>query len=461
MNLVDNYKKFKELRFTYQEFCYESYAYQLDEDAIRMSFCFSVDDSFVFNPVVEIPMRDFYKVEGLSVELMENLVFHIGMIELISYWKAACPKVIVIQPFKLTDEQIAWWKKLYFNGLGEFFYLNGIAVNEEKFVEIRCASGAHLQKSHVGTDGGCIVPVGGGKDSVVTLEMLKGLYDVTPMVINPRQATDECMEIAGFRREDSIIVHRRIDPFLLELNKQGFLNGHTPFSAVLAFVSLLTAAISGKGMIALSNESSANEATVKGLRVNHQYSKSVEFETDFRNYVDKYIVSEINYHSFLRPLQELQIGYLFSGYEQYFSVFKSCNVGSKTDIWCCSCPKCLFAFIILSPFIAMEKLEEIFGENLLDKRQLRNYFNQLIGEEAVKPFECIGTVEEVNVALCMIVGNYNGDTPYLLQYYKGLDAYEKYRKYNPMKSMDSFEGLHYLNQEEADVLKNALLCWNN
>ncbi len=270
MNLVDNYKKFKELRCTYQEFCYESYSYQLDDDAIRMSFCFSVDDSFVFNPVVEIPMRDFYDVEGLSVDLMENLVFHIGMIELISYWKAACPKVIVIQPFKLTDEQIAWWKKLYYNGLGEFFYLNGIAINEEKFVEIRCASTAHLQKSHVSMDGGCIVPVGGGKDSVVTLEMLKGMYAVTPMVINPRQATDECMEIAGFRREDSIIVHRRIDPFLLELNKQGFLNGHTPFSAVLAFVSLLTAAISGKGMIALSNESSANEATVKGLRVNHQ-----------------------------------------------------------------------------------------------------------------------------------------------------------------------------------------------
>ncbi len=169
---------------------------------------------------------------------------------------------------------------------------------------------------------------------------------------------------------------------------------------MLAFYTLLAACLSGRRYIALSNESSANEPTVQGSDVNHQYSKSVSFESDFRDYVKRQLSDRLSYYSFLRPLSELQIARLFAGHQAYFPVFRSCNAGSKTDSWCGNCPKCLFAFIILSPFIAPETLNGIFGKNLLADANLLPVLKELCGESEVKPFECVGTREEVCMALC-------------------------------------------------------------
>jgi len=171
---------------------------------------------------------------------------------------------------------------------------------------------------------------------------------------------------------------------------------------MLAFYTLLASYGTGVRDIALSNEASANEATVLGTEVNHQYSKSLEFEKDFRQYVQDYMGNCAHYYSYLRSFSELQIAEKFAQYPQYFSVFRSCNVGSKENKWCGNCPKCLFAYIILAPFIAKNTLLEIFGEDLLNKPEMKQFLNQLTGKEATKPFECVGTVEEVVAALKML-----------------------------------------------------------
>ncbi|MEG2070300.1 MAG: hypothetical protein RR034_02870, partial [Bacteroidales bacterium] len=202
--------------------------------------------------------------------------------------------------------------------------------------------------------------------------------------------------------DDKVILQREIAPKLLELNRAGFLNGHTPFSAMLAFYSLLVSYAVQVREVALSNESSANEPTIPGTEINHQYSKSLEFEEDFRQYVAENMNDCNHYYSFLRSLTELQIAEHFSQFPQYHSVFKSCNTGSKENKWCCNCSKCLFAYIILSPFIQDEKMIEIFGEDLLNKPTLKPYFDELTGVAQNKPFECVGTIEEVNQALRMI-----------------------------------------------------------
>ena len=250
----------------------------------------------------------------------------------------------------------------------------------------------------------------------MTLEDLRTTRKVVPFIINPRGATLDCARVAGFDREEQILVlHRQIDPKLLELNAQGFLNGHTPFSAMLAFYSVLLSAVTGIRDVALSNESSANEPTVPGTNINHQYSKSLEFETDFRDYVHDWMGDSNHYYSHLRSLNELQIAERFARYPQYFPVFKSCNVGSKENKWCGHCPKCLFAYIILSPFIPEEKLQEIFGHDLLNDPTLEQTFDELSGLSKIKPFECVGTVREVNEALRRIC-NSHGDK-YLLKHY--------------------------------------------
>ena len=348
---------------------------------------------------MEIPSRPFYDWTSIPDAQLQTLAFHIGMVELVSYWKMACPKRVMVLPFALTEHQKAWWKKLYYNGLGEFFYLNGITCSEVDFMSIETPSTASFSRVDVPLQEKVIIPVGGGKDSVVTLELLRSKLSCTPLIVNPRGATLGCVETAGYHDDEYMVVKRTLDPTMLEMNKQGYLNGHTPFSALLAFVSILVGFGSGSHYIALSNESSANESTVPGTNINHQYSKSIEFERDFRNYVAEDINDQIQYFSFLRPLSELQIAYFFAQFKSYHPVFRSCNAGSKTDSWCGKCPKCLFTWIILSPFLSREQLTAIFGRDLMVDNDLKPIFEELNGTSAVKPFECVGTVEEVRACV--------------------------------------------------------------
>ena len=127
-------------------------------------------------------------------------------------------------------------------------------------------------------------------------------------------------------------------------------------------------------------------------------------------------MGDINhYYSYLRKLTELQIAERFARYPAYFKVFKSCNAGSKEDKWCCNCPKCLFAYIILSPFIDDATMIDIFGEDLLDKPSLAQNFDELAGLSLNKPFECVGTIGEVNEALHRILESRKDK--YLIKHY--------------------------------------------
>ena len=412
---MSNQAKFDSLRETFESFCYEEFHYSVENGEFRAEFDFVLSkshaeiaetaDSVVFHPCFRIPARPFYHWESIPKPLLDNIVFHIGMIELISYWKIACPKKVVVKPFALDEEQVKWWKKLYFNGLGEFFYVNGITTSIDDFMVLTSCRPERSAVEASPTDNAALlheqtlIPVGGGKDSVVTLELLKNRIPAIPLIINPRGATNECVAAAGFSEEQTAIIKRTLDPTMLKMNAEGYLNGHTPFSAMLAFYTILLGFATKSKYIALSNESSANEPTVPDTEINHQYSKSVAFENDFRHYIAEYIDADIQYFSFLRPLNELQIAKLFSRAKAYHKVFKSCNAGSKTDSWCGKCPKCLFTWLALSPFIKRSELTEIFGKDLLSDNNLRPILDQLDGSVEVKPFECVGTVGEVRACV--------------------------------------------------------------
>lgn len=365
--------------------------------------------------------------KSLENNYVKNMVFNIGLIELISYWKSTCSPKIIIKCGYLNEEQINWWKKLYFYGLGELLYTNNIKTNINDLLDIKCfESNKEIISNENIEDNfeGYIVPIGGGKDSVVTLETLKIDRDQDYcLIINPKPVTLKCAEIAGLGYNNIIEIKRSIDQNLIELNKKGFINGHTPFSAMLAFVSYFVAYLLSKKYIALSNENSANESNVVGEKINHQYSKSFEFECDFEDYAEKYLKMPIKYFSFLRPLNELQIAKIFSKHEKYHKVFKSCNVGSKEKEWkwCLNCAKCLFAYIILSPYLYKNKLVSIFGADMFENKDLLEIFIELTGNGENKPFDCVGTYEEVNFAISKTIENIelrNETLPYLLQYYK-------------------------------------------
>lgn len=400
--------KFEEYREQYSEFVYRGYHYTIgadlcgehpEEKLCRIVYDFETPGLSEFHPTWTFPVRRELDTEAKKI--LEELIFQLGLAETISYYKITCPKKVRIECGTLTGEQRTWWRKLYYNGLGEFMYRNGIEVSEEELLTIECPSpeeqGVRKPFQDPTEYQGFLVPVGGGKDSVVTLETLRG-QDIMTYHINDDSAIDEVIEVFN-HTENDCRAKRTLDPNMLELNRKGYLNGHTPFSAIVAFSSTAAAFLSGRRMIALSNETSANETTVRGSFVNHQYSKSYEFEQDFQNYIGQITTSDIHYFSFLRPLAEIEIAALFAQCRDYHRVFLSCNRGSKKGIWCCDCPKCLFVYIILSPFLTEEELVGIFGEKLLDKPSLEKDFRELVGIDENKPFECVGTRSEVGCAL--------------------------------------------------------------
>ncbi len=453
-----NQNKFLSLRKEYPFFSYEDFSMQFTEKELVVTFFFNLSDKFFFQPNIKIPLSSCFKSEFLAEKNLKNIIFQIGLVELISYWKASCSPLVIIKPPYLFDEkQLNFWQRLYFNGLGEFFYVNTIDITEKTFMEIEVSSYNKNVKNEILLSDHNIIPVGGGKDSVVTAEILNKEFDNNLcLIVNPRNASISTAIQSGFNEASIIKVFRTIDPTLLKLNDKGFLNGHTPFSAVLAFISTLVATMTGRRNIILSNESSANEATVEGSKINHQYSKSLEFEKDFRNYIIKYISKQYNYFSFLRPLSELQIAKLFSGYKTQYQLFKSCNVGSKSDIWCCKCPKCLFTYIILSPYISIDEISCIYGQNIFDDKEMLGYFKQLIGIEKVKPFECVGTVDEVNSAICLTIQKYLSSDiplPFLLQYYMTLENYQNFKNTDGENLLNRFENQHFLNSTFLSILK--------
>lgn len=443
--MTDNSNKFKELREKYNTFIYENFSIKNTPEEFIMKFKFTVPNLTTYEPEIKILKSNLdIEINEQILENAKNAVFHIGLIELISYWKATCSPNVIIKAGFINEEQINWFKKLYFYGLGELFFTNGIHSNIEEFMTIKCESNEIYEDYKNQINNGYLIPIGGGKDSCVTLECLKNEGDNYCLIVNPKSVTLECAKVAGYADNKIVKVKRIIDTNLLNLNKQGYINGHTPFSSMLAFLSYFIADIIGKKYIALSNESSANESNVEGEKINHQYSKSVEFENDFRYYSEKYLQRNTQYFSFLRPLNELQIAKIFAKFEKYHNIFKSCNVGSKFEEWkwCCNCPKCLFVYTILSPFLYKEKLINIFGEDLFEKQELLKTFIELTGNGETKPFECVGTYEEVCFAISKTISNLNNNSvkeneissmqtninklkaneenklPYLLQYYK-------------------------------------------
>ena len=418
---------FIELREKYPDFSYNWHNIEENENEYKLSFEFEIKGLSKFNPIWVIPKKNNHNP---NKALLENLVFNLGMAELVSYWKITCSPNVTIKDIKLNQEQIDWWKKLYFYGLGEFFYKNNIKTNIRDFMNISTGT-TLLSKADINENfKGALVPIGGGKDSIVTLDVIKDDFKENMCyIINPRGATTETAEAAGHSKNQICNVKRTLDKNMLELNKQGFLNGHTPFSSIVAFSSLIVAYLNNKKYIVLSNEASANESTIYEEEVNHQYSKSYEFEKDFNSYVEKYILGDIKYFSLLRPISEYQIAKHFAKLPKFYKIFKSCNVGSKENKWCANCPKCLFVYIILSPFVSKKDMINIFGEDLLEKESLKETMEMLSGIQKNKPFECVGSRDEVNTAICETIKKYEADNeelPLLYKYYKTTKKYEEY-----------------------------------
>ncbi|MCK4453788.1 hypothetical protein KAU51_00320 [Candidatus Parcubacteria bacterium] len=495
-------EKVDRLRKKYPRFVYEKYFYQIFKNDLKIFFDFRIAPDIRFRPTIIVKNIDKQNLSMISDKLLDNLVFHLGLMEIPSYWKTTCSPEIEIRAGYLNKEQIKWWKDLIINGMGQFFYENRIDFRESSFLKIisneqksgrRRTSPAsfnlgEVRPRFVSQKNRFLIPMGDGKDSIVTLELLKRKkLEVNCFIVNPFKEHFKILKIAGIK--NPVIVERKVDPTLLALNRKGFLNGHTPITALISNLAVFCGVLFGYGNVVMSCEKSANEGNIKylpphhngdmplsaaklarpapiwcgskGKIINHQWSKSFEFEEKFRYYSKKYLTKEVEYFSFLRPLYEIQIARLFSKLTKYFSVFLSCNEAYKTASgtkkptgkWCGKCSKCLFIWTILYPFVKEKELIKIFKKNLFKDKNLIPIMKELIGDSKCKPLECVGTKKESLIAFYLSYKKSIGDT--YGNFYGNSDNLSALLKYFQNKVLPNYSKLKLENDS-----KRILNSWN-
>ena len=405
--------KYEELKQKYPKFIYEKYSYKISGDNLEIFFDFEIPPDLKFKPKIIIENVNPKLIKRVGDRVLNNLVFNLGLMEIPSYWKTTCSSEIIIKAGSLDKKQINWWKYLIANGMGQFFYENKIDWRKKDFLKIVSINEKKHKIFNKKIKNRYLVPFAGGRDSIVTLESLKKSAnwrkEIALFMVNPTERILKTVKVSGIKKQ--IIVKRIIDKKLLELNKKGYLNGHTPFTALLSFLSVLCAILFDYKNIVFSNEKSADEGNLKylGKIINHQWAKSSQFERMFKKYCKKYLGKNVNYFSFLRKYGELEISKMIIKYPKYFPVFSSCNASmrivksayaksSGETKWCGNCPKCLFVYATLYPFLNKKDLLKIFGKDIFENKKLLPTMRQLMGERGFKPFECVGTKKESQLA---------------------------------------------------------------
>ena len=107
---------FEKLRKEYKKFTYEKYDINETFSEIIITYYFNIDGKEKFNPTLKFS-KSIIKNNNIDKDFFNYLVFHIGLIELISYWKCICPKEVEVSAGYIDHEQIEWFKKLYSSGL--------------------------------------------------------------------------------------------------------------------------------------------------------------------------------------------------------------------------------------------------------------------------------------------------------------------------------------------------------
>ncbi|MBL8300527.1 MAG: endonuclease domain-containing protein [Rhodanobacteraceae bacterium] len=322
----------------------------------------------------------------------------------VSYYKAGVPRQIRIDHGALDAQTAELLDALYLHGLGEFAYQNGLDLSECIHFP-RAGTAAPAPAPVLGLPTRSLLPVGGGKDSLVSAELLKQHGENTTAVwVGNSPLIAACVAATGL---PGLNITRQLAPELFEYNKAGAWNGHIPVTAINSAILVVAALLYGYDTVVFSNERSASSATLEydGRAVNHQWSKGWEFEQMLAAWVRAQVAADLNYCSLLRPLSELAVTRLFARELRYDAVFSSCNrnfriLGPRpVDRWCGQCPKCHFVFLALAPFVPKPRLLNIFGRNLLDDESQQQGFDALLEFREHKPFECVGEGRESRAAL--------------------------------------------------------------
>jgi hypothetical protein len=391
---------YTEFRYTAADFYADDFSFSFRYELVSAEETHSFTERIAFTPVRQEHDVDWPRVRSLAIML--------GAVLGLSYYKAAAPPRYAIAVEGMTEAGIQYLGKVISEGLAEYAYRNHLeGVLRPDIVSLAPVAEPWTASEHLTPAGDPLVPIGGGKDSVVTVELLAAArMHPVQFAVNPNKIIYRVGRIKG---HPVLSATRELDPHLVELNQAGALNGHVPVTAMNSLIALVQARIIGLGPVVMSLEASASEATLEweGHAVNHQWSKSEEAEGLMHDMLGPQAgLSAGAYFSLLRPYSEVQIARYFAALPEYHPVITSCNRAFRQGVddarWCGDCDKCRFIFLILSPFIPATSLTRMFADNLLDNPSQLEGYRALLGLHEHRPFECVGEQAESLLAFTWI-----------------------------------------------------------
>ena len=378
--------------------------FSADTGVAELAYAFDHGPELV--ETVTVPGAPF-TLEPARAAAVERALRLLHLVAGVSYYKAAVPGEIRIDSYTIDADTAALLEQVYLNGLGEFAYRNGLDLRGRIRFPFDPAL-ATAAAPALGLGERALVAIGGGKDSLVSIEALRAMgVEQAVTWIGNSQLIRTCAERTGLA---TLNIGRALAPQLFEINRQGAYNGHIPVTAVNSAILVLAALLTGHDQVVFSNERSASYGSlIPGTgEVNHQWSKGWAFERMFGEQVERAGAADLRYYSLLRPLSELAVARQFAKSHHYDEHFSSCNrnfhiLGEKpAQRWCGLCPKCHFVFLALAPFMPKTRLVRIFGRNLLDEDAQAAGFDALLEYQDHKPFECVGEGRESRAAMAAL-----------------------------------------------------------
>lgn len=388
---------------THKVFIFESYNFDATTGVVE--FCYSFDGERHFRETVQFTADVSY--DELMLDRALQLAFIVAGI---SYYKTFFAPYVEVKAFKLTEHQAAFFNQVYYHGLSQYVYENTLNPN---MIASFTGEGQSSATSYNGN--GVLALQSGGKDSLLLAELLRQ----QEAAFTPWYVAQQGGQHPSILDDLSIplrMVTRTIDrEGLQRAVRDGGLNGHVPVTMIILSYALVDAVLHGENTIlaAIGKEGEEPHATIGNYPVRHQWAKTWSAERLLANYVKREISYDIHIGSPLRGFSELKIAKMFSkvAWLRFGHEFSSCNVANykqghdnHTLSWCGRCPKCANSFLLFAPFIDLDELKTIFHGNLFELPDLTETFKGLLGvDDAFKPFECVGEIDELRQAYRMAV----------------------------------------------------------
>src|SRR5580700_8567509 len=380
---------------------------------VTVEFAFAAGD-LRFRPVVEFAGLRPDEAGRVVTATAQRMIRALAIVEAFSYWKALCSPVIEVALPAPDAAELDWWQAFWPGAMGEFFYRNQIDYTAPGFLVIQGPAGGTAATAGAGGPGGPgtagdapagppLVLFSGGKDSLALARIVSANAGAAPVDFFLYNPGERLRGLAGSLASGGrlVEVRRTILPELLRLNAAGHPNGHTPFSAYLAFAAMLTGYLRGSGPVMAGNSRSDDEPNVAsylGRPVNHQWTKSYECETAVRAYRDRWLPGTPGYSSPLRPLYEVQIIASLAGDVDTYLQTVSCNQ-VRGGGWCRSCAKCAWVFLATAALFGHDLAIRKTGGDMFADPALSGVYQEMAGLTGVKPFECTGSEDEVRAAI--------------------------------------------------------------